>query len=86
MTILYKKSFNGPNLDSPGYVALGLSTNGRMGDDSVMECVPEGGTARAHTSYTVGNPNYGVSRENVVSTKQSNRKQNTVLSSLGRKF
>lgn len=38
-----------------------------MGDDSVMECVPEGGTARAHTSWTAGNPNYGVSRENVVS-------------------
>lgn len=37
----------------------------KMGDDSVIECVPEGGAVRAYTSWTSGAPNYGVSRENV---------------------
>lgn len=56
--------------------------NDRMGDDSVMECVPEGGTVRAHTSWTTGNPNYGVSRENVVRMLWKIGKINTVLSLL----
>lgn len=33
------------------YVALGLSHDDRMGEDSVMECVNDGGTVRAYTSY-----------------------------------
>lgn len=38
-----------------------------MGDDSVIECIPEGNTVKAYTSWTHGAPNYGVTREQVVS-------------------
>ena len=55
-------------VENPAYVAVGLSNNDKMGDASVMECVPEAGSIRAYTSYTSGAPNYGITREQVVST------------------
>lgn len=53
-------------LGNPAYVALALSEDDKMGQDSVIECVPQQGTVRAHTSWTLSNP-YGVTREDVVS-------------------
>lgn len=47
-------------------MALGLSVDDKMGDDAVIECVPEQGTVRAYTSWTAGPPNYGADREVVV--------------------
>lgn len=47
-------------------MAVALSMDDKMGDDSVMECVPEQGTVKAYTSWTSGMPNYGASREQVV--------------------
>ncbi|KAL7012990.1 hypothetical protein ACKWTF_015132 [Chironomus riparius] len=35
-----------------GYVAAGLSTDGRMGDDSVVECVAKGNEVKTYMSYT----------------------------------
>lgn len=54
-------------LDNPAYVAVGLSTDNRMGEDAVMECVPENGQVRAYTSWTTPSPNLGVIRQGVVS-------------------
>lgn len=51
--------------NSPAYVAIGLSEDDKMGDDSVMECLPQGGTIQAYTSWTRGMPNYGASRDQV---------------------
>lgn len=48
----------------PAYIALGLSEDSKMGDDSVMECVPENGKVNAYTSYTTA-PKYASSREGV---------------------
>lgn len=48
------------------YVAIALSRNTTMGDDSVMECVRQGGSARAFTSWNLGRSN---TREAVVSKK-----------------
>lgn len=53
--------------DNPAYVAVALSMDDQMGDDSVMECVPEQGTVKAYTSWTTGMPNYGATRDQVVS-------------------
>lgn len=53
--------------DNPRYVAVALSTDDKMGDDSVMECVPENGRISAYTSYTLPRPNLGVTRQGVVS-------------------
>lgn len=53
-------------LDNPAYVAVALSTDDKMGDDSVMECVPEAGQIRAYTSWTLPRPNLGVTRQGVV--------------------
>lgn len=46
---------------------MALSTDSRMGDDSVMECVPENGAIRAYASWTTPAPNLGVTRQGVVS-------------------
>lgn len=54
-------------ISSAAYVALGLSDDDKMGDDAVIECVPEQGTVRAFTSWTSGPPNYGADRQVVVS-------------------
>lgn len=43
---------------------MGLSTDGKMGDDSVIECVPEQGTVNAYASWTFSGP-YGVSRQGI---------------------
>lgn len=48
----------------PAYVAVGLSNDAKMGDDSVIECVPEQGTVNAYTSWTFSGP-YGVSRKGI---------------------
>lgn len=44
------------------YVALGFSTDARMGDDLVTECVKDRGQVAVFTSYTSGPPSYGTSR------------------------
>lgn len=59
-------------IDNPAYVAIGLSSDDKMGDDSVMECIPEGGTIRAYTSWTSPPPNYGATRDGVVSVINKN--------------
>ncbi|XP_055318321.1 putative ferric-chelate reductase 1 homolog isoform X3 [Sitodiplosis mosellana] len=51
--------------DNPAYVAVALSNDDKMGDDSVMECVPEAGQIRAYTSWTMPRPNLGVTRQGV---------------------
>lgn len=56
-------------IDRPAYVAVALSTDSRMGDDAVMECVPENGAIRAYASWTTPAPNLGVTRQGVVSAK-----------------
>lgn len=48
----------------PAYIALGLSSDRKMGEDSVMECVPENGIVRAYTSYTSISP-YSSSRSDI---------------------
>ncbi|XP_065088030.1 putative ferric-chelate reductase 1 homolog isoform X2 [Ochlerotatus camptorhynchus] len=48
----------------PAYVAVGLSNDAKMGDDSVIECVPEQGTVNAYASWTFAGP-YGVSRQGI---------------------
>uniref|UniRef100_A0A182Q8D5 DOMON domain-containing protein n=1 Tax=Anopheles farauti TaxID=69004 RepID=A0A182Q8D5_9DIPT len=45
----------------PAYVAFGLSNDAKMGDDSVIECVPEQGTVNAYASWTTVGP-YGSTR------------------------
>lgn len=44
-----------------------------MGDDSVIECVPDSGSVKAYTSWTQGAPNYGVTRDQVVSYTESKK-------------
>lgn len=51
--------------NQPAYIALGLSTDASMGDDSVIECVPQGGKIQLYSSYTSPRPNLGVSRDGV---------------------
>lgn len=58
-----------PSNPNPAYVAVALSQDDKMGDDSVMECVPENGQIRAYASWTLGRPNLGVTRQGVVSIK-----------------
>lgn len=48
-------------------MAVALSNDVQMGQDSVMECVPEGGSVRAYSSWTLPRPNLGVTRDGVVS-------------------
>ncbi|XP_058458577.1 putative ferric-chelate reductase 1 homolog isoform X2 [Malaya genurostris] len=48
----------------PAYIAVGLSNDAKMGDDSVIECVPEQGTIKAYSSWTFAGP-YGVSRQGI---------------------
>lgn len=44
------------------YVAVGLSDDDKMGDDSVVECVREGVGAKIYMSRTTPRPNLGVER------------------------
>lgn len=53
--------------DNLAYVAVALSNDDKMGDDSVMECVPENGRVHAYTSWTLPRPNLGVTRQGIVS-------------------
>ncbi|XP_030240233.1 putative ferric-chelate reductase 1 homolog isoform X3 [Drosophila navojoa] len=46
------------------YVALGLSDDGKMGEDLTTECVPENGRINLYSSYTSANP-YSAVRVNV---------------------
>lgn len=48
----------------PAYIAVGLSNDAKMGDDSVIECVPEQGTINAYASWTFSGP-YGVTRQGI---------------------
>lgn len=48
----------------PAYVAVGLSNDAKMGDDSVIECVPEQGTVNAYASWTFSGP-YDASRKGI---------------------
>lgn len=54
------------HLDNPAFVAVGLSSDDKMGEDSIVECIPENGQVRAHTSWSTPRPNLGVTREGVV--------------------
>ncbi|XP_073846110.1 putative ferric-chelate reductase 1 homolog isoform X2 [Musca autumnalis] len=48
------------------YVALGLSEDDKMGDDLVIECVPQNGKVSMYSSLTSAPPKgYGVSRQGV---------------------
>ncbi|XP_031639436.1 putative ferric-chelate reductase 1 homolog isoform X2 [Contarinia nasturtii] len=51
--------------ENPAYVAVALSSDDKMGDDSVMECVPEAGQIRAYASWTLPRPNLGVTRQGI---------------------
>lgn len=53
--------------ENPRYVAVGLSEDTKMGDDSVMECVRENGQIQAYSSWNTPRPNLGNTREGVVS-------------------
>lgn len=44
------------------YVAMGLSDDVQMGDDSVIECVKEGIGAKTYMSRTISRPNLGLER------------------------
>ncbi|XP_026481553.1 putative ferric-chelate reductase 1 homolog [Ctenocephalides felis] len=50
---------------NPGYAAVALSDDSKMGDDSVMECVHQNGAVKAFMSWTMPRPNLGVTREGV---------------------
>ncbi|KAL7014116.1 hypothetical protein ACKWTF_015752 [Chironomus riparius] len=50
---------------SAKYIAMGLSTDKEMGDDSVMECVKEGDEIKAYSSWTVVGANYASVREGI---------------------
>lgn len=52
--------------DNARYVAVGLSQDAKMGDDSVMECVRENGRIIAYASWTTPRPNLGNTRQGVV--------------------
>ncbi|XP_037946002.1 putative ferric-chelate reductase 1 homolog isoform X1 [Teleopsis dalmanni] len=51
--------------NNAAYVALGLSDDNKMGDDLVIECVPQNGQISAYSSYTAGGPNYAATRAGV---------------------
>jgi DOMON domain len=51
---------------NPAYVALGFSHDAQMGEDSVIECVPENGRVNIYSSWTSVTP-YSALRDNVVS-------------------
>lgn len=51
-------------VENPAYVAVGLSNDAKMGDDSVIECVPEQGVVNAYASWTYAGP-YSVSRQGI---------------------
>uniref|UniRef100_A0A1L8E3J5 Putative reeler domain protein n=1 Tax=Nyssomyia neivai TaxID=330878 RepID=A0A1L8E3J5_9DIPT len=42
--------------NNPAYVAVGLSKDDKMMDDSVIECVPEGGRVNVYASWTEARP------------------------------
>ncbi|XP_059610036.1 putative ferric-chelate reductase 1 homolog isoform X2 [Phlebotomus argentipes] len=41
---------------NPAYVAVGLSTDNRMMDDSIIECIPQGGVVNVYASWTTARP------------------------------
>lgn len=51
--------------ENAAYIAVGLSQDDKMGDDSVVECVYENGRINAYTSWTNGKTES--TREGVVS-------------------
>lgn len=52
------------------FIAMALSNDNRMGDDSVLECVKENGELKLYSSWTaVKNRRYSATREGVVSQK-----------------
>lgn len=54
-------------LDTAAFIALALSDDAYMGDDSAMECVNENGVVKAYTSFTRAIPgNYGARRSEIV--------------------
>lgn len=52
------------------YIAMGLSLDREMGDDSVMECVKEGDEIKVYSSWTVVGASYAAEREGIVSNDQ----------------
>lgn len=60
--------------DQAAYIAIGLSYDNEMGQDSVIECVKENGAVKIYTSITRAAPgDYGSRRSNVVSEKSFER-------------
>jgi hypothetical protein len=58
------ESFSG----DAAYIALALSEDNLMGNDSAIECVNENGIVKAYTSFTRAIPNnYGARRSDIVS-------------------
>lgn len=58
--------------EEPNYVAVALSDDDKMGEDSVMECVQKDGRIQAFTSWTLVQPNRNIIREGVVSVSDLN--------------
>lgn len=56
------------SLKGAAYIAMGLSKDRNMGDDSVMECVKKGSEVKLYSSWTVTDGgDYGAPRDGVVS-------------------
>uniref|UniRef100_A0A2M4A6W7 Putative domon domain of stromal cell-derived receptor 2 n=1 Tax=Anopheles triannulatus TaxID=58253 RepID=A0A2M4A6W7_9DIPT len=65
----------------PAYVAVGLSNDAKMGEDSVIECVPEQGTVNVYASWTTVGP-YGSTRlgvpQNIFSVVEKSYNDGTI--------
>lgn len=69
------------------YIALGLSEDTKMGDDSVMECVPENGVVEAYTSYTTIKPfasNRTGVNQNIIRLLESSYKDGSIYCKIER--
>lgn len=55
--------------DNVRYVAVGLSADRSMGDDASMECVTDGGSIRAYSSWLTPRNNLGSTRQGIVSIR-----------------
>lgn len=57
-----KYDFEMKSTENPAWVGIGLSNDGKMGEDSVIECVKRNNGVAAYMSWTSGAPNYGAQR------------------------
>jgi hypothetical protein len=73
---LFKCSFS----DSAGFIAMALSDDAFMGDDSAIECVNEGGVVKAYTSFTRAIPgDFGAKRSDIVKPNNFNFENLVIL-------